>query len=782
MARTARRPAVRRKRSAALPAKERPPGLSIVTSTRTIPLNPPAGVPATALQRAAMEWSYIVRNRRRWSAQASLVAAQAERAQALLANELGASAGDLADIARSRVAQVVVPYRDEPTDWEARVLPWEFVISAATRAARSGEPLTILRQLQSRSSPARPETRAPKTVLYVQSAPGDLEQKYSFESERALVQSIVSSAAIRWHEIANPTRAELRATVVRLRPDIVHLAGFDTHQGRRLLRDNRRPGDPTESEDEPVHDGYLIAGQSESLDAVEPETLASCVCAAARKPLLVSCSLWNSASRMAPMLIARGASFAISFQDSFDDKLGEVLFAEFYARWRRSGWSVRDGFLGTWEVLRQRAQGLTGTGVVLWSDARLVAAAPERQARQALERSLTRQRSTGARERRQVLSPDRDRVEDVVKLLKVTPFDELNYSLLHNNRPLFQDFRLVQGKPGRMTDLAVTVDLNVGAASFPFRRACDETASGFDLAHEIHVPLTADLVGSIHETVNTSLFVEVLWHDTVLYRNTHRVRLLSPDQWRDTDADRVWLPSFVLPRDPAVGKLIAQAGRYVRVLRDDPAAGFDGYQSIDPGRDDPTEDVDLQVQAIWSTLVHEWQLGYINPPPTYSKGKDSQRLRTPSAILRERCGTCIDLTLLFAACLELVDIYPVVFLLKGHAFPGYWRTDVAHSQFLEVRAPLTTAVSGRDTQAPGTSSESWVSGQLAYDEILRQVDGGALVAIESVMLTGNSGFWPAVGAGRENLRARNEFEAMVDVLSARTDRNPVTPLPIREVL
>jgi hypothetical protein len=40
-----------------------------------------------------------------------------------------------------------------------------------------------------------------------------------------------------------------------------------------------------------------------------------------------------------------------------------------------------------------------------------------------------------------------------------------------------------------------------------------------------------------------------------------------------------------------------------------------------------------------------------------------QRLRTPSMIVRDHSGTCVDLALFFAACLELVDIYPVIFLL-----------------------------------------------------------------------------------------------------------------------
>jgi hypothetical protein len=55
------------------------------------------------------------------------------------------------------------------------------------------------------------------------------------------------------------------------------------------------------------------------------------------------------------------------------------------------------------------------------------------------------------------------------------------------------------------------------------------------------------------------------------------------DEWVD-DTDNPWLPSFVLPRDPAVLKIISSSRRYLVGITDDSAAGFDGYQAVDPER------------------------------------------------------------------------------------------------------------------------------------------------------------------------------------------------------
>jgi hypothetical protein len=781
----ARTPGPSRRRAQAAAGKG--PGgnapLVIATPQRQIPLRTqdldPSGRITQMIQRAAMQWTYVVRNRRRWSGRDSLVQEQSIRAQADLRDEFGLTKTDLTDLAAARVAQVIIPYDNEETGWETRVFPWEFVISSATRPFRRGEPLTVLRQLVRSRKVTSQATGAPRSVLYVESAPGALGDEYSFDSERTLVQTSLGTA-VAWHEIKNPTRKSLGDAVKAIHPDIVHLAGFDTHQGLRILEAisggaTKVEAAAADNTEVPVRqDGYILAGEADVVDTVAAQDLAAILCADPRKPRLVSCNIWNSGSRICPMLVAAGAGAAIGFQDSFEDEIVESFYSTLYQHWRHARWQLGDAFCSAWEKLRQKPSGLLGSGVILWSDSLLVSKVEA----QAVANRASRVQKSLERETERVLSPERESVDGLITIA-VKPVEELNYSLLHNRRPLFEDFKLVKRKPGRMAGIAVNVSLNAGGQTFPFEKTLDLVDNELDLRKEIHASLTGDLARSLREAINTSLRVEVLWQQNILYQETHRVRLLPADQWRDTDEDRKWLPCFVLPRDPAVGKLIEKAHQYVRVLRDDPSAGFDGYQSVDTNSEDPTEGVDLQVQAIWSAILHEWQLGYVNPPPTYSKGLDSQRLRTPSTILGNRSGTCIDLALLVAACLELVDIYPVVFLLDSHAFPGYWRSDTAHEDFLKAQGGrVDVPADPKGTVVTGTQNESWISGRLAYDEIVRQIDRGCLVPIESVMLTENCGFWEAVQAGKDNLRPKREFNSMVDVLSARFDR--VTPLPISE--
>jgi hypothetical protein len=739
------------------------------TPQRTVELE--TRQPAVNLAQAAMEWTYVVRSRLRW---ASTDAAKQQRmVAAKLLDDMGVNRNELVDLARAGVVEVATKWTgEEESGWPARILPWEYVLTAATADLRGkDQPLTVIRHLDRGAS--SPALQPPHSVLFVFSEPGPLKGRYVFDSERALVQSQFANGGGAWHELSSPTLDELQQAIATHKPDLVHLAGFDSHEAAEILaKAQLQSEDDGESAAsyrvETRMDGYVLAGDN-GLDFVSPDRLGTAL-TFGHRPSLVSLNIRNSAARIAPQLVAAGVSAAIGFQDNFDDPLAEFFFTIFYRQLSDAVPNLRDAFQEAWIRTRQQPGRPTqGTGIVLWSDTRQVLHTAARPTK-------------GVVKEEKALLPENvpaGEVRDWIKL-EMEPVSDINYSMLHNKRSLFKRFQLKCTKQTSqvLRDVRVRVSLSVGNETAVFDRTLDVRPPVENIP-DIFVPLTSVITRSVHESVQTSLFVEVTWGDHVVHRDTTSVRLIPVDQWRDSDEDRKWLPSFVFPRDSAVTHLIDVAQRYVRVLRDDPAAGFDGYQSFDPKRPDSVSEVDLQVQAIWSAIVHELRLGYINPPPGYSSELDSQRLRTPSMIAESHSGTCIDLALFFASCLELVDIYPVVFLLEGHAFPGYWRSSNYHGEFTKahpadiqdiVRADSST------TSVSGAQREGWLLGKPTYDEIVQFVNAGKLVPLETVRLTENCGFWEAIDSGRDNLRPKREFAAMVDIALAR--ENQVTPLPI----
>jgi len=715
--------------------------------------------PHEEFQRNAMYWEYVLRNRIRWSQDSTTSQAVTQRALQTL-SQIGIDETALTEIAKAGVVEIEIPYTSahEEIGWELRVFPWEFLLFTGTASKRSS-PITVIRHVCCTDRPA-PAARAPKKLMVVESAPGKFADMYSFSSERKLVESNLGLSKVQCPR--NPTIDKLKELVAGGQPDIVHLAGIDSHQGEQLLH----------SASQTTWDGYLMADANGNPSYATAEQLAEALRGSkGHAPLLVSCNFWNSASRVTALIAAETSAAAIGFQDEVGDQVAENFFSKFYFNYRAMDWDLLRAYR-----LAIRDMHFGGAIAVLWTSRSLL---PDLQ-HKPLQSDADQLRAKRQEYLRKEVPADAEpwEVLDVVLKLK----DTINYSLLHNDQSLFEEFSLRKLRDGLVRGISIELVLYMGGTqTFPYRSYIDMSDSYLPLADRIRFPLTSYLLRSLRESVKSVLYVDITWNGKIVYRDTLPVNLLAIDEWVDTPELDAYLPSFVLSRDNAVGRVIDSAQRYVRLFNEDSTAGFDGYQGVDRKKKDPFLTVDLQVKAIWSTLSFDMALGYINPPPTFTES--SQRLRTPSDVINGKRGTCIDLALLLSACLEYIGIYPVIFLLSGHAFPGYWRDDKARDEFLRM--------SGKSVMLPATGREATLADAQArtpnkpwmftnYAEVLHLVQTGAVVPLETTYITQQVGFTEAMKGGKEDLRERSQFCSMIDVQRARTDKKPVTPLPIVE--
>ncbi len=616
----------------------------------------------------------------------------------------------------------------------------------------------------------------------MESAPGKLSKIYDFEPEQSAVKAalgIGDKEKSRWKLLKDPTLGSLAREVSGYQPDVIHLSGCDNHEAMELL--SLTPDDK--------QDGMVLRRDGGGPHLVPAQQLARALVGFAppdgqtdepppppeHTAHLLVANYYNSAARVGALAVAEGIGAALGFQDTIDNTLAELFVVDFYSMWRRSDWDLFAAFEIALDGLKKRPRRMLGSGVVLWSERSLVRDDEAQQSEVKKAHDKLEEQSS------QIVPADLPALRQAVEV-NIRVRERLNYSLLHNDTGhLFESFGIIKKVPERMLGVEVEVVLFVGGDSFPFKKVFHIEGWGDDLKDKVSVPLTSEFIRSVPEPIRTSLYVEVSYQGTTILRETYPVTLLPVDEWVDDDLNRVWLPSFVLPRDPAVARIIDAAQRHLTTLTDDRAAGFDGYQSVlGVAEDEDRSGVDLQAWAIWSALAHDFGVGYINPPPTYTK--TGQRLRTPSQVLHHCRGTCIDLALLLAACLEYIDLYPVLFLIEGHAFAGYWRSDTAYRRYLNVDVDRPSIPQG----APRSSSRlaqtggprPWVLSQGAYSEILQYVFGEELFPIEAVGLTTHGSFWTAIDQGVEDLRSVSEFHSLIDVRGAR--RRFVTPLPIVE--
>ncbi|WP_198384763.1 DUF3320 domain-containing protein [Roseomonas sp. KE2513] len=218
------------------------------------------------------------------------------------------------------------------------------------------------------------------------------------------------------------------------------------------------------------------------------------------------------------------------------------------------------------------------------------------------------------------------------------------------------------------------------------------------------------------------------------------LRVLAHNEWGGAEGIPDLLAAYVEPNDPAVARILRLASDNLRA-RGKPD-GLEGYQQGRKPR------VWEQAEALWRAVC-SLDIRYVNPPPSFEK--IGQRIRPPRQILEERLGTCLDLAVLFSACIEAMGLRPVIVLLRGHAFAGLWLT----------RHDFGNSVAD---DAPGLRT------RLALDDLL-------LFETTLACGRGQAGFRRACEAGAAHVTPakHDAFEAVIDVHRARQRRiRPLT--------
>lgn len=665
-------------------------------------------------------------------------------------------------LAAMRVIQVEIPWLGESHGWAARVFPWEDALSIVTKPLRPAHSITVVRRLLLPGKPKAPPGGQPARMLVVNSAPGVVGEMFSLAEESARMRAMLGTAES--SALETPTANELKKAIENLMPEVVHLAGVDLHQAGEL--------GVSLPEDRSNMDGYLLAGAGgRRYHGALSKEVAELLTAASRKPWLVTMNLYFSAARSAALCVQSGAHFAIGFHDTAQDNRAEEFFARFYSEWRGGGGGLPlDAFQKAVEVFRNTKR--REAGVVLWTRHSLVDAA-----------AVGRPAVPQAREESRAVVSEAD-IRRVVSI-KAAGIRRLNFAMLHNDRPVMEAFRISLTEPCRPPMIKVEVVLHAGGQEFPWRQsvALTEHKTSVDLVDDIRPALVSRLLRECRESLWSSLYACVTCGEHLLMQETWRVELLSADEWRNTEEDRRWLPSFVFPRDKSVTKLKKAAEIMLKAVMDDRAASFDGYQVFDRMKKGPArEAVDMQVRAVWAAIQHLMPLSYINPPSSYDPL--GQRIRTPSQCYDGGSATCIDLTTLLAAVLEDIGIYPVIFLIDGHAFPGYWRDPEAWEELTSLQSEEgaegenAATASMTDVLAPRNAVAPWIFAKAFLRRVKHHWRQGGLVALESTLVTSAESFAEAVSSGIENLADERDFVCMVDIQSARTAVPPVMPLPL----
>ena len=250
------------------------------------------------------------------------------------------------------------------------------------------------------------------------------------------------------------------------------------------------------------------------------------------------------------------------------------------------------------------------------------------------------------------------------------------------------------------------------------------------------------MLAPLTESVRDNLFFTLVNEDGMLCKCSKEIRVLAFDEWCGSAFFPEIIAAYVTPNHPAITSINAAAAELLKKWTGDPS--LDAYQQRDPDR------VKKMAAAVYGALQKE---NIVYSVPTASFEAVGQRIRLCDAVLSTRMGTCIDLSVLYASCLEAMGLHPIIVMLPTHTFVALW---------LEEK---------NFTEAVGYDA-SFLSKKLA--------DGiNEIVAVEcTAMVSGkNISFDDAVAAATRTLQDPSSIEYFTDVFRARV--SGIKPLPIR---
>ena len=336
--------------------------------------------------------------------------------------------------------------------------------------------------------------------------------------------------------------------------------------------------------------------------------------------------------------------------------------------------------------------------------------------------------------------------EDAIKNIEVSVSvnDLFAYAFYCNGNHIVHEINIKNNSENDANGLRIDITTDTDLIE-PYSEVLVSIPAGKKIAIRPEIKVHAEYVATLTEMMDTLLTITVSKGDVVYFKESHQISVLAYDAWPSSKhVDNNTLAIYVVPNHPVVEVIRHDASVFLNKFSGDPA--FDGYQSKDPNR------IINMVASIFYAL-QKLNITYSVPPAGVI---GQQRIRLADEIMSTRFGTCLDLTLLFAACLEQSGLRPLLIIIQGHIFLGVWLVEDKEAADMLVTDPSQLEKRIAD----------------GINEIL-------LVECTAVCSGSEMSFDEARKAAEKTLSNHHEdFELFVDVKKARENRH-FRPLPIR---
>ena len=318
----------------------------------------------------------------------------------------------------------------------------------------------------------------------------------------------------------------------------------------------------------------------------------------------------------------------------------------------------------------------------------------------------------------------------------------INFAMQQNYVPVIRELVVTNQTDEKLEDLDLHIAFDPDfAKEYSYHIDVLSPQSSIEIS-PVKIQTHSEFLFSLTERMVGAITVTICQGDDKLYEFEDHIELLAFDQWSGLLFMPEVIAAFITPNHPAIVSILHDAAKLLREWSGSPS--FTGYQTRNP------DQVKKQMAALY-TAVQMQGIVYNNPPASYEQL--GQRVRLPHVVLEQKQGTCLDLAVLYATCLEAIGLFPLIVFIKGHAFIGCW---LEETTFPDCVIDDAAAIEKRIAEGA--------------EEIL-------LVECTDMVAGKQMDFDRALKHGKEHLHDIDDFVCAVDV--QRTRGSGIRPIPLR---
>lgn len=320
----------------------------------------------------------------------------------------------------------------------------------------------------------------------------------------------------------------------------------------------------------------------------------------------------------------------------------------------------------------------------------------------------------------------------------------VNFAMQQNHVPVIREIVVKNIGDETVSNIDISVRFQPEFA-LEFRTHIDSIAPYTE--HKISVvpiSISTEFLSNLTERISGNIKAVASSGEDGLCEWNSDITILTFNEWGGSKVMPEMLAAFSTPNHPEVNLIKKRASEIL--------AKWTGSPSLNAYQDRDHNKVKFQMAAIYEA-ISEKSITYCVSPASFEA--QGQRIRTVDELLSMKLGNCMDMTMLYASCLESIGLHPIVILTQDHAFAGCWLI------------PDSFADSSNDD--PSLITKRLADGM---NEIL-------VVECTAMNEGSTAGFDSACTAGKQALQDSKKFEIFIDICRARVSQ--IRPLPLRFV-